>query len=81
MKMIIVGMLKHGENIRVRKHPAFIEPTLPYLEVDLDKKQITEHKNPCPTKESLYALCDIDKAYSLFKDDFVLKIMLSSCKQ
>lgn len=64
-------------NIRVRKHPAFIEPTLPYLKVDLSNEKIIECANPCPDRESLYALCDPDKTYSLFKDDFVLKIMLA----
>lgn len=69
--------LDSWRNIRVRKHPAFIEPTLPYLKVDLNKKQVVECKNLCPTTESLYALCDPDKTYDLFKDDFVLKIMLA----
>ena len=62
-------------NIRVRKHPQHIEATLPYLKVDLGDQTITECKNPCPTPGSYYDLCDLDKTYALFKDDFVLKIM------
>jgi hypothetical protein len=31
-------------------------------------------KNPCPTPESLYNLCDLDWVYKRFKDDFVLKL-------
>jgi hypothetical protein len=69
--------LDSWRNIRVRKHPQHIEATLPYLKINLDTKTITECKNPCPTPESYYNLCDIKKAYELFKDDFVLKIMIA----
>jgi len=64
-------------NIRVKKHPQHIEATLPYLKVNLDDRTITECENPCPTPQSYYDLCDPDKAYKLFKDDFVLKIMVA----
>jgi len=64
-------------NIRIRKHPQHIEATLPYVKVDLKNKTITEHGNPCPTKESFYNLCNLEKTYQIFKDDFVLKIMLA----
>jgi hypothetical protein len=64
-------------NIRIRKHPQHIEATLPFVKVDLNTRTITEHKNPCPTRESVYDLCNLDKTYDLFKDDFVLKIMLA----
>jgi hypothetical protein len=64
-------------NIRVRKHSRFIEPPLPHLKVDLKNRGVVECPNPCPTRESLYTLCDPDKTYELFKDDFILKIMVS----
>jgi len=64
-------------NIRVHKHPQHIEAPLPYLKVNLAKNQVIPCKNPCPTEYSLYDLCDIDKAYQLFKDDFVLNIMVA----
>ena len=69
--------LDSWRNIRVRKHPRFIEPTLPHVAVDLQGETIDERPNPCPTEESLYDLCDLDKAYELFKDDFALQIMLA----
>jgi hypothetical protein len=69
--------LDSWRNIRVNKHPKFIEPTLPYLEVNLKEKVVVEHPNPCITPESLYQLCDLEKTISLFKDDFVLQIMLA----
>ncbi len=69
--------LDSWRNIRRRKHPRFIEPTLPFVTVDLKSGQITEHANPCPTPESVYDLCDLDKTYAIFKDDFVAKIMIA----
>ena len=64
-------------NIRVRKHVRFIEPTLPHVRVNIKNESFEERPNPCPTLESLYELCDLDKVYEMFKDDFVLKIMLA----
>jgi hypothetical protein len=67
--------LDSWRNIRVNKHPQHIEAPLPYVKVNLKNMTINECKNPCPTPESLYDLCDLEKTYELFKDDFVLKIM------
>ncbi len=64
-------------NIRVRKHAQFIEPTLPHVRVNARTSAFEERPNPCPTAESLYNLCDLDKTYAMFKDDFTLKIMLA----
>ncbi len=50
--------LDSWRNIRVNKHPAHIEATLPYVKVELKKGKITECLNPCPTPESVYDLCD-----------------------
>jgi hypothetical protein len=67
--------LDSWRNIRVNKHPQHIEAPLPYVKVNLKDMTITECENPCPTQESLYNLCDLEKTYEIFKDDFVLKIM------
>jgi len=69
--------LDSWRNIRVKKHPQHIEAPLPYVKVNLKEQKMTEYENPCPTKESLYDLCDLEKTYQLFKDDFVLKIMVA----
>jgi hypothetical protein len=69
--------LDSWRNIRVNKHPQHIEAPLPHVKVNLKEQKISECKNPCPTAESLYNLCDIEKTYQLFKDDFVLKIMVA----
>jgi len=50
---------------------------LPYVKVNLKEKKIIQCKNPCPTPGSLYNLCDLEKTYKIFKDDFVLKIMVA----
>ena len=50
-------------NIRVHKHPQHIEAPLPYLKVNPAKMEVIPCKNPCPTAESLYDLCDLDKTY------------------
>jgi hypothetical protein len=45
--------------------------------VDLKEQTMTECKNPCPTRDSVYDLCDPERTFELFKDDFVLKIMVA----
>ena len=68
--------LDSWRGIRAKKHQRFIEPTLPYVEVDVKADQFVERPNPCPTPESVYNLCDFDWVYDRFKDDFALKILL-----
>jgi len=72
--------LDSWRNIREHKHEMFIEPPLPYMKVELKKKIISEHPNPTPTREDFYKLCDIDETYELFKDDFVVKILIAHNK-
>ena len=48
-------------------------PTVPYLVVDPDEGKIVKRLNPCPTAESVYQLCDLDRVYELFKHDLMLK--------
>ena len=69
--------LDSWRNIRVRKHPQHIEAPLPHLKVNLKNKELIECQNPCPTIESLYKLCDLQETFELFKDDFVLQIMVA----
>lgn len=64
-------------NIRVHKHPQHIEATLPHVKVDMAHDRIIECGNPCPTPESVYDLCDLDKTHEIFRDDFVLGIMMA----
>jgi len=69
--------LDSWRNIRVKKHVRFIEPTLPYVKVNVKEKSCVAHLNPCPTPESVYNLCDLDWVYQTLKDDFALQIMLA----
>ncbi len=61
---------KFGVN---RKSPS---PTVPHVTVDLDKRTITDCPNPCPTARSVYDLCDLDRVYAMFRDDFYLRARL-----
>ncbi len=49
-------------------------PTLPYVKVNPATGEFVECKNPCPTPESYYNLCNADWVYETFKDDFQIKI-------
>lgn len=69
--------LDSWRNIRVVKHERFIEPTLPYVAVNVKEGRFEERPNPCPTAESNYHLCDLDWVMENFKDDFALQIMLA----
>lgn len=64
-------------HIRCGKDARFLCPTLPHLQVNLAKRACREVENPCPTRESVYNLCDLDWVERRFRDDFVLGIMLS----
>ncbi len=69
--------LDSWRNIRVPKHERFIEPTLPYVAVNVKEGRFEERPNVCPTPESVYHLCDLDWVVEKFKDDFALQIMLA----
>jgi hypothetical protein len=48
-------------------------PTIPHVKVDLEVGEITGRPNPCPTAGSIQELCDLDRAYAMFQDDFYLR--------
>ena len=62
---------KFGVN---RKSP---NPTVPHVRVNPDKKEFREVANPCPTRESIYELCDLDAVCRKFKDDVYLQNRLA----
>jgi hypothetical protein len=47
-------------------------PTVPHVAVDLAAGTIAERRNPCPAAEDVHGLCDLDRAFALFKDDLLL---------
>lgn len=69
--------LDSWRNIRVVKHERFIEPTLPYVAVNVKEGKFEERPNICPTPDRVYNLCDLDWCVGNFKDDFSLQIMLA----
>jgi hypothetical protein len=58
---------KFGVN---RKSPS---PTVPHLIVDLEKQTVAERKNPCPSEQSVYDLCDLERVVAQFRDDYYLQ--------
>lgn len=64
-------------HIRAGKDFRFLCPTCPHLVVNLGAGTCEERPNPCPTRESVYNLCDLDWVEARFRDDFVLGIMLA----
>lgn len=69
--------LDSWRNIRVRVMGGFAEPTLPYVRVNLETGEFSQHPNPCPTKESCYNLCDVDWIVNRFKNDFAFRMQLA----
>lgn len=53
------------------------QPPLPHVVVNPATGGFEERPNPCPTRDSLYKLCDSNWVYQTFKDDFVLRIRLA----
>jgi len=52
-------------------------PTVPYVKVNPSTGEYMEYANPCPSRESVFQLCDANWVYETFKDDFVLKVVLA----
>ena len=50
-----------------------IAPTTPYVSVNPEAREMVEHPNPCPKPDALYELCDLDGAFRMFKDDYLLE--------
>jgi len=69
------------QTFRFGKNDQHISPTMPYLKVDWETKEVTEVPNLCPTQESLYNLCDLDWTYETFKDDLIMNLAMGSPNQ
>jgi len=52
-------------------------PTAPFVKANPATGEFLEYENPCPRREALYNLTDLNWAYENFKDDFILKIVLA----
>jgi hypothetical protein len=63
----------HGwQRLRFGVNRKSTNPPVPHVKVDPDAGKFVECPNPCPTAESLYQLCDLNSAYSLFAVDHTL---------
>jgi hypothetical protein len=58
-------------------HPKSYHPTLPYVEANPETGYFEEFANPCPTRESLAKLTDLEWSLDRFKDDFITKIAMA----
>jgi hypothetical protein len=65
------------QRITSGKSSKSFHPTTPYVKVNPSTGEFQEFGNPCPTRESVYQLCDLNWVYDRFKDDFVLAVMLA----
>lgn len=65
--------LHGGQRFKFGVNRKSINPTIPHVAVNLQEASIAERPNPCPTPESVYELCNLDRAYELFNDDFTLR--------
>jgi hypothetical protein len=45
---------------------------VPFVVCDLDAGTLVERPNPCPTGESLYSLCDLERVSKVFEGDYTL---------
>jgi len=52
-------------------------PTAPFVKANPATGEFLEYENPCPRREALYNLTDLNWTYENFKDDFILKIVLA----
>jgi hypothetical protein len=47
-------------------------PPVPHVKVDPDAGRFVECRNPCPTSQSLYRLCELDSALEVMRDEYSL---------
>ena len=60
------------QRIRFTVNRKAANPPVPHVKVDLEAEERIACANPCPTAESLYSLCELDSAYAMFHDNYVL---------
>ena len=48
-----------------------------HVRIDPNSGKVIEHENPYPTRESLYKLCDKERVYRDFKNDFVVQVLVA----
>ena len=69
--------LSSWQNINSGKNAHNITPTRPFVNVDPETGELIERENPCPTRGSVYNLCDPDWVYASFERDFGLEMRIA----
>ena len=62
--------LSSWQNINSGKNAHNITPTRPFVNVNPDTGALIERDNPCPTRDSVYNLCDLEWVCANFEHDF-----------
>jgi len=60
-----------------QSRPGVKSPSLPYVRANPHTGEFKQFKNPCPTRESVVNLCDLEWASKRFNGDFVLELVLA----
>lgn len=66
-----------NDKVRHSIYGPVIWMTSPSIQVDLTTGACHERRNPCPTRDDLYKLTDLDWVYETFKDEFDTEIMMT----
>ena len=73
--------LNPWRNLRTRytpqTRPGVLSPSLPYVLANPATGEFSERANPCPTRESVYRLCDVDWVTKQFAEDFVCQLEMA----
>ena len=69
--------LSSWQNINSGKNAHNITPTRPFVNVNPDTGALIERDNPCPTRDSVYNLCDFDWVCANFEHDFGLEMRMA----
>jgi len=69
--------LRNLEAWRNIRSPSAREGTLPYVRVNVQKDELTEFPNLCPTATDVYKLADLDWVMKTFGDDPILARMVA----
>ncbi len=65
------------QSIHAGKSPRHISPTMPSIRANPSTGEYIERPNPCPTRDSVYRLCDPDWVDETFRDELMLKLVLA----
>ena len=69
--------LSSWQNINSGKNAHNITPTRPFVNVVPQTGELIERENLCPTRDSVYNLCDLEWVWATFEHDFGLEMRMA----